>query len=156
MAALHPPSSGLRQTGCDFFPEKKNTGQRLVRQVIARSQVDSVSGRGKRPAERIRKRVEAMPMFMGISQRQHRPAGGVARSDLDGAFKSLPRFQMIGRRQPLVVTEKTHQGFIRRPVRRVRAAHGLTDQGRQNAILIGAGGHDTRDEVVLNFENPVR
>ena len=79
----------------DLLAEEQGRRQCLMREMIAGRQVHRASRRSERALDRVWTHVEAMPMLVGIDDREHRPAVSVARRDLDGALESFARLGMI-------------------------------------------------------------
>jgi len=62
---------------------------------------------------------------------------------------------MVRFRQPLVVPEKVQKRFVRGLEGGIRAANDVADAARQNAVGIGARGHDASNQIILDVEDLV-
>jgi hypothetical protein len=67
---------------------QRDRGQRLVSEVVARSQVNSTPSRCLGALQRAGKGVEAVPVIVRADERQHRPTVDV-RNGRDGALEAL-------------------------------------------------------------------
>ena len=104
---------GSAQASGDVLPEEQDDGERLLRDVVGRGQIDGPPRRGEGPVKRPGPGVEAVGVFVGVDPREHRPAVGVGRRPLDGSLQRLPRLRVLGRGQAEVVPEAPHERLVR-------------------------------------------
>src|SRR5579872_1738638 len=95
-------------------------------------------------------------MLVPVKIREHGPAIALSRGFSHSFFENLTHLGVFLRRETLNVSERSQYGFMRRESGVFSLTQHLAHAVRQNAILIGHGGDNPRNQLVLQLEDRLR
>ena len=143
----------LDAEGDHLLAEEIDRRQRVVAERMGSSQIHGALGGRQSAVQRVGPGIEALRKFAAIDHGQHGPAIGMIRSLADGAFENLSNCRVFFGRDAREIAEGAEHGLVRGQLIFTLAAQRLAHAARQNAVLIGDGGDDARNEVILQREN---